>query len=1557
LDQGAILSTSTSGGGDAGQIRIATATLNLLNGGEINSFSEGSGQGGQITIHATEAVNLGEGVQNFAPVISVETSNAGQAGDILINTPRFTLSETARITATATATATNQQGGGSIRLNANQMDLAGIVGVFAETQGQAPAGTLTLQSFDQSLGQGPAQLDPSLALALAAGAEISASTSGRGNGGDLILRAPQAITISGQGKLAVEAESSGNAGNITVTTQDFTLADGVELSASTSGSGNAGNINLNLQTLTLQSGATISSTTTGDGNAGSIDLNASQSVTLGQDTRLLVETSAAGNPGNITLTTPSLILSEDAQLSATITPASTNQSGGGNITLNSSNLDISGRLGVFAETASTAPAGNLTLRPNSTNTDLNIFFRNDGFISASTSATGPGGNITLTAPETIDIAGQGNINVTTSGSGNAGNISVTASDISLRDGVTLSGSTSGSGQGGNLTLTAQNLSLSNGASIQTNTSGSGNAGTIKLDVANNLTLDNASIQASTTNTSTGQGGNIDIDPIITRLRNSNITVNSQGQGIGGNLSLISGNLFLEQASSLSATTASTDGGNINLQIDNQLVLREGSQITTTAGTAGAGGDGGNITITADFITALPGSNSDIVANAFEGSGGNINLTTNGLFGFAIENTDTPRSDLRNNITASSQFGSSGTISATGNIDPSQGLAALPGLRDISNQIGGMCNLADHQSHFFVAGRGGIPADPRQFLRQQNTLQDFRVAQASADGTLVAAKQETKNNTLNVLLAKGKTHYDAGQWQQALELWQQALTLAQNQNQPHTQITSHHYLAILHQTLGQWQTATTHLNQAQTLLATNPDPFLQAQLQNTQANLLFQTGQFETAFNHWQQTETHYQALGDRHGILLSQINQAQTLQSLGFHHRAHTQLEQIYDQLTMLEDAQLQGSLLQSLSIALQNSGQLDTAQTLLETGLSLNLNPTHQSQLLLHLGNTARLQQNHSQALQLYQQATAQAHDPTIQLQAHLNHLSLLVEQQAFTQAMALVPAIQTQLTTRPPSHTQLYQQINFAESLLKLYSSATSESLNPTLPTIDNIIQTLTTTAHQAQTLQDPQTHTYVLGQLAQAHSQQHQWPQAQHFSQQALTLAQQHQLPSAAYQWSWQLGQILQQQHRTDQALDAYRQAIAHLSTIRQDLVVASSDRQFSFRDQVEPLYRQLVGLLLQPGLDQAIPQAHLTEARELIEDLQLAELNDYFQDACTTATPIVADDIDPTAAVVYPILLDDRLDVIVSIANQPLIHHSIAITPDQVQRHSHQLLRSLTSPFRSSQIQTLQGLQAVYNWLIAPIEASLAQAEIETLAFVADGPLRTLPLTALHDGERYLIETYNVALSPGLELLDPQSLPQQDLHLLAGGLSKARDSFAPLPYVEPEIEHITQFMPNHRTYLNQQLTSLNLQADTDPSTLIHLATHGKFGSNAEDTFILLWDQRLNMSDFSALLQTKSRDQDPVELLVLSACKTAMGDSRSVLGIAGMAVRSNTRSVLAGLWPLNDQATSVFMPYFYGALAQPGVTKSQAMRQALLALMADRRFEAPFYWSPYVLVGNWL
>jgi CHAT domain-containing protein len=154
------------------------------------------------------------------------------------------------------------------------------------------------------------------------------------------------------------------------------------------------------------------------------------------------------------------------------------------------------------------------------------------------------------------------------------------------------------------------------------------------------------------------------------------------------------------------------------------------------------------------------------------------------------------------------------------------------------------------------------------------------------------------------------------------------------------------------------------------------------------------------------------------------------------------------------------------------------------------------------------------------------------------------------------------------------------------------------------------------------------------------------------------------------------------------------------------------------------------------------------------------------------------------------------------------------------------------------------------------------------------------------------------------------------------------------------------------------SIQKQISKIPFRVVHLATHGEFSSQAEKTFVLTWNSRLGIKQLGALLQTRNQDgRTPIELLVLSACKTAKGDNRAALGLAGMAVRSGARSTIASLWSVEDSATATLMENFYQELATLGTTKADALRKAQISLLKKPQFTHPFYWSPFVLVGNWL
>lgn len=292
--------------------------------------------------------------------------------------------------------------------------------------------------------------------------------------------------------------------------------------------------------------------------------------------------------------------------------------------------------------------------------------------------------------------------------------------------------------------------------------------------------------------------------------------------------------------------------------------------------------------------------------------------------------------------------------------------------------------------------------------------------------------------------------------------------------------------------------------------------------------------------------------------------------------------------------------------------------------------------------------------------------------------------------------------------------------------------------------------------------------------------------------------------------------------------------------------------------------------------------------------------------------------------------------------------------QVEQSFDDLFARLNPAFFSP--DPLRPHQQFYDWLVRPASETLADSGIETLVFVLDGFLRGVPVAALHDGQNYLIEQYAVALTPGLQLLDSRSLSLDRENVLAGGVAASRQGFAPLPGVAEEIERIAALTPVE-VMLNSEFTRDNLQERVSETSypIVHLATHAQLSSRSEDTFLLTWNDRINVKDLDALLRNR-RDR-PIELLVLSACQTAVGDKRAALGLAGMAVRSGARSTMATLWSVQDASTADAITEFYAALRQGDQGKAKALQHAQLELLHSSQYNHPFYWAPFVLLGNWL
>lgn len=803
-----------------------------------------------------------------------------------------------------------------------------------------------------------------------------------------------------------------------------------------------------------------------------------------------------------------------------------------------------------------------------------------------------------------------------------------------------------------------------------------------------------------------------------------------------------------------------------------------------------------------------------------------------------------------------------------------------------------------------------------------------------------------------LLDRGRTVAATGRFDEAVQLWQQAATTARQQGDSLAATLSLSYLSHAYLQLGDLQRATDAIAESKTLLNTlsgqsGSQPIL-AQVLNTEGNLLLAAGNTQAALETWERAEKAYRDAADELGAIGVTINQAEALQALGLYRRSRLILERVRETLQSQRNREISATGLRSLGIALQAIGDLDAAETELQNSLTIAKqleSPTEIGATLYSLGNIALAKSDFETAIAYYQQAAATATTPLERTEAAIGEFnsSLLAQQEE--RAAELLPQIQDNLARLTPSRMSVYARVNLAETLIQNLATAVN------LPAVETAAQQLAIAVQQARELQDLRAEAIALGELGKLYQITGQLQAAQNLSQQAIALAETINADEVEARSQAQLGEVLQQQGKDKEAIAAYSEAVTNFNALRRDLVAIDPDVQYSFRKSVEPVYRELVGLLLkQPG------QKELKQARDLIEGLQLAELDNFFREACLDAQPKQIDRVDTTAAVIYPIILRDRLAVILSLPGQPLQHYTTNLPQEEIESTLRRSRQALSLSFSKS--DRLQVYGTLYDWLIRPAETAIAESGVSTLVFVLDGALRSLPMAALYDGEGYLIQRYGIALTPGLQLLDPQPLENQALTTLIAGLSEARQGFSALPAVRTEVSNIATSVGSEALLLDAEFTTDALQQAIAkaPIPVVHLATHAQFSSNAKETYILTWDGKIDVSELGTLLGANS-SQGAIELLVLSACQTAKGDDRAELGLAGVAVKSGARSTLATLWTVRDASTAELMTEFYTQLRTPGISKAEALRQAQLSLIQQPQYENPFYWAPFVLVGNWL
>ncbi|MBZ8180947.1 CHAT domain-containing protein [Oscillatoria salina] len=819
----------------------------------------------------------------------------------------------------------------------------------------------------------------------------------------------------------------------------------------------------------------------------------------------------------------------------------------------------------------------------------------------------------------------------------------------------------------------------------------------------------------------------------------------------------------------------------------------------------------------------------------------------------------------------------------------------------------------------------------------------------------------------VLNTQGRLLLATGKAGEAFETWQEAEKLYEESDNQKGVIGSQINQVTALQTLGRYRQALKQLKNLQETLETQPDNLLKARAYLSLGNALQAIGDLENSYCSLEKslaiTQTKilpsYQTLQGK--VLLSLGNTAQALGKKLQQDRGNLSegnFQNITKKLELVENCQTN------------------------EPSLSLS-------------GNS--ILKSYQEAERLYRQLIKQTStDITTKIQAQINLLILYSVIDKYLQAtnrtsddirqsiIELLPQIKDNFQYLPINRNSIFSQINFSQTTIQLKKNkpylADSELIS-----WDEIENILTKANEDAVILQDQYAEAYTLGYLGMLYVKLDKLEQAREFTEKALIKAEAIQALEIIYQWQAQLGNIakIKSPRDNNKAIKYYSAAVETLNKLREqnlvgidfDLENFNANLQFYFRENVEPIYRELINLLL--PFQENVSQERLKEALWVMDSLQLAEIENFIEcQVQPVANKLEIEELEEVfskfdatnAALIYPIILGERIEVIIYLPQQGILRYSHLINKEKAEETIEQLRKNLfdkTQPNPETYI--LPNAQKIYQWLLADAEEEIAKSQIKTLVFVLEDSLRNIPIAALHDSGQYLIQKgYGIVLLPSLRLLETDPLERNELTALAAGLTEPRNGFSPLPYVENELSGIKEVLKDtEQPLLNQEFTEKNLhnQLKNSSQAIVHLATHGKFHSNPEETFILTGNNKIKVKELDEFLRSQTRTRkEKIELFVLSACETAQGNKRAALGLAGVAVKTGAKTTLATLWQVADESTAMLMIEFYKKLvSEEEVSIAEALRSVQQIWLENENKDGndwshPYYWSPFVLVGNW-
>lgn len=654
-------------------------------------------------------------------------------------------------------------------------------------------------------------------------------------------------------------------------------------------------------------------------------------------------------------------------------------------------------------------------------------------------------------------------------------------------------------------------------------------------------------------------------------------------------------------------------------------------------------------------------------------------------------------------------------------------------------------------------------------------------------------------------------------------------------------------------------------------------------------------------------------------------------------------------------------------------------------------------------LGNLTALRGRPKEAEGYYVEARTLAKDkPEIRLVIDLNLVRLAPKKERLAQLDNLFAAV----GTLPDAPTKAVLYVNLGIQARALGTAG----LPVAYRSLDQARRLLTPGGNSRALVED-------LDAMAQLYEDQGRSDDAQYLTREALAVGKSlapNSVADLVINLEWRQGRLLRADKQDDLALAAYQRAVDQIDAVRQDIPIDYEDGRSSFQSTLGPIYLGLVDLLLQAANQQTgdMQEARLRRTIAIVELIRQTEMQDFLGDRCAVESTYSAQNqkLPAKTAVLYPIILSDRIELLLE-TDTGVYRRSVRVDARTVQSTT----RAFAEVLWNGEANYLVPAEQLYTWLIKPFEAVLGEDSIDTLVFVPDSVLRLIPIDALYDGRQFVLEKYATGTVIGLSMTNnalpdkrrieslvtgmsepgpvvaklddatvrqimgdieqpsdagtlvanrsvrsPRARRVQGLPVATEGYTKRdailREKLA-LPSVKDEVDAVGGIL-HGKMLLNADFTVDNFRTDAGSGVyqIVHIASHGVFGGTARTSYIMAYDDLLTLDDLQAVLRSEKFQNNPIELLSLSACETAEGDDRSPLGISGAAIKARAKSVLGTLWPVEDHAARVVMQGFYTGLKSGQLSKAQALREAQLAVMKNQDSAHPFFWAPFVLIGNW-